>query len=186
MHLLDVLENSAKAGAPRVEVRFSWHGGWLHIDICDNGPGLPPEVAADPANPYSTTRRERKVGLGLGLLRQAAEMTGGSLAIASRPGQGVTLAVEINLASIDARPLGDLADSLATAAIAWPGTSLVVGLAGCEPCLDMALVHDLLDGVPVSHPSVRNYLTGCLREGLAPLMAWAGQVEVDMGVGASG
>jgi hypothetical protein len=177
MHLLDVIENSAKAGAPTVRAMFCWRDSWLTVDIVDDGPGLPPEIARDPTDPYRTTRAERRVGLGLALLRQSAEATGGKLTIVSAPDQGVHLTAEIDMSSIDARPLGDLVDALLTAAIAWPAMALTVSTDRGGDCLDMAVVKQELAGVPMSHPAVRRYVKTCLDDALAPLFDWASAVE---------
>jgi len=88
------------------------------------------------------------------------------------------LSVKIDMGSIDARPLGDLVDALLTAAIAWPEMALAVAADSGEPCLDMATVKRELDGVPLSHPAVRNYLKECLDEALQPLYEWAATVEL--------
>jgi signal transduction histidine kinase len=178
MHLVDIIENSAKAGAAAARVTFHWKGTWLTVEVADDGPGLPPELAADPTDPYGTTRTERKVGLGLAFLRQSAEATGGRLEVETAPGKGVRLAATMDMASIDARPLGDLAGALQVAAVGWPELGLVVRLDGEPPMLDMKAVRQELDGIPASHPEVRKYLAECLEQGLAPLLRWAESVEV--------
>jgi hypothetical protein len=179
LHLLDILENSAKAGAEQAEVEFSWHESCLRIRIRDNGPGLPPEIAADPTDPYRTTRTERPVGLGLSLLRQSAEESGGAIAVVSQPGQGVEVTAEFHFGTIDARPLGDLPGVLAMCALSWPELSLRV-TTGEDVILDMKLVKSELDGLPLSHPAVRTFVEELLRDGLAGLVAWAEQ-ELEMG-----
>ena len=180
LHLLDVLENSAKAGAKAVALDFSWSGARLRVQIADNGPGLPPEIATDPTDPYRTTRTERPVGLGLSLLRQSAEQSGGSIRVESEPGEGVTVTAEFGFDSVDAKPLGDLISVLLIAAVSWPDTDLRVTTQCESDILDMKTVKGELDGIPLSHPAVRTFVVEHLREGLAELMAWAGQ-EFDMG-----
>ena len=180
LHVLDILENSAKAGAKTVAVDFAWSGATLRITIADDGPGLPPAVAEDPTDPYRTTRTERPVGLGLALLRQSAEESGGSLQVRSAPGQGVTVVAEFRLDSVDARPLGDLAGSLALWAVAWEGTDLRVSTFAGDPVLDMQAVRNELDGASASHPAVRAFVGELLQGGLAELVKWSEQ-EFTMG-----
>jgi len=174
LHLLDILENSAKAGAKSVCVDFSWSANRLQVRIGDDGPGLPPEIAADPTDPYRTTRRERPVGLGLSFLRQSAEETGGWVRVESVPGKGVTVTAEFAFGTVDAKPVGDLPGVLTIVAATWPDLDLKVTVRS-ELVLDMQAVKAELDGVPPSHPAVRTFVAELLEGGLAELMAWAGQ-----------
>lgn len=175
LHLLDVLENSVKAGAKAVRLDFTWSGNRLRVRLEDNGPGLPPEIAADPTDPYRTTRRERPVGLGLAFIRQTAEESGGRLTVESKTGRGVTVTAEFLFGTVDAKPLGDLPGVLATATVAWPQLDLRVTAHDGEPFLDTAALKAELNGVPQDHPAIRAFVGELLDEGLADLMAWAGE-----------
>jgi hypothetical protein len=172
LHLLDILENPVRAGATAVVVAFDWEEGLLVLTIDDNGPGFPPEVSDDPTDPFRTTRTERPVGLGLPLLRDAAEQTGGSLLLARAPSGGVRVQARFDMRHIDAKPLGDLAGALVTALLSWPGVDLVVRVQG-EEVLDTVAVRCELDGVPLHEPAVRQFLERILTEATAPLHAWA-------------
>ncbi|MCK5801382.1 MAG: ATP-binding protein [Lentisphaeria bacterium] len=175
LHVLDILENSAKAGATKVELIFGWRDAALNIGIRDNGPGLPDHVAAAPADPYTTTRTERPVGLGLALLKQSAEESGGCMTVESQPGRGVAVQVEFLFGGPDAKPLGDIIGTLSTAVLAWPGADMKVLLALGTVVLDMTIVKAETDGIPLSHPAVRGFIKEALQDGLADLLAWAEQ-----------
>jgi hypothetical protein len=166
---MDVLENAAKAGAARVQVSLWWDGDVFHFEVADNGPGLPAAVAANPTDPYQTSRTERPVGLGLALLRASAEQTGGQLQVQSEPGKGVRVHAAFPMRHVDAKPLGDLAGALLTSALGWP-TDLVLDV-GCPPerILDLTEVRRELDGVTLSHPDIARFLAATIAAGLAPL-----------------
>ena len=169
LHLMDVLENSAKAGAARVQVSLWWEAEVFRLEVADNGPGLPAAVAADPTDPYRTTRTERPVGLGLALLRATAEQTGGWLRVHSEPGKGVRLQAAFPMRHLDAKPLGDLTGALLTSALGWP-TDLVLDVGQPpERILDLAEVRRELGGVPLSHPDIVGFLSATIAAGLAPL-----------------
>jgi signal transduction histidine kinase len=74
LHILDVVENGITAGAGRIEIRVeeSLTSDRLKITVRDNGPGMPPEKASNPEDPFITSRTTRRVGLGLSLLAAAA------------------------------------------------------------------------------------------------------------------
>jgi len=82
LHLLDLLENSMKAGATVVAVTVAERpeADRLRLVVEDNGPGLgvPPAAATDP---FYTTGLGKRTGLGLSPFHAAAEQAGGSLSL---------------------------------------------------------------------------------------------------------
>jgi len=121
-HLFDILENSAKAGASEVKVKFSFSKKIFFCQIIDSGPGI---ISSNVVDPFVTTRKTRRVGLGLPLLKKAAEDTQGYLKINRLNEKGGTiLEFLINMFHIDAKPFGDLARVFIDALIAWPQMNL--------------------------------------------------------------
>ena len=90
LHILDLIQNAvyAKASLITLVITESLPDDRLVITIADNGYGMTPEQTAQAADPYTTSRLTRKVGLGLPLCKQSAEQSGGSLSIVSAPGAG--------------------------------------------------------------------------------------------------
>ena len=84
LNILDIAENSVKAGASLTEILVLESGETLTLTITDNGSGMTKEILNSVTDPFCTTRTTRKVGMGIPLLKLEAEMTGGSLAIESR------------------------------------------------------------------------------------------------------
>ena len=176
LHLLDVIENAAKAGAPSTTVTLKCEGNFFSFTVEDRGPGLPRAMADDPTDPYRTTRTERPVGLGLALLRAAAEQSGGSLVVDSTPDKGVRLQASFDMSGIDAKPLGDVVGALLTAALGWSMNLRVRTADQEEDVLDTAAVRAELDGIPLAHPRVRAFLESALREGLAEVLSKAERI----------
>ena len=77
LHILDIVENSVKAKATLVEVIIEAKNNLLTVTIRDNGKGMDKEFLARVTDPFTTTRTTRKVGMGIPLLKQAAETAGG-------------------------------------------------------------------------------------------------------------
>ena len=71
-------------------------------------------------DPFCTTKEGKRVGLGLGLLAQAAEATGGSLSIDSSPGNGTAITAEFITNHPDMKPIGDLAETIGTIVVGNP------------------------------------------------------------------
>ncbi|MFW5894056.1 MAG: ATP-binding protein [bacterium] len=181
LHLFDVLENSAKAGASEVRLDFAAIGSTLHIELEDDGPGFPPHLLTNPADPYATTRTERPVGLGLALLRQAAEETGGAFQAANGKNGGAHLQISVVMSHWDARPLGDPVGLILETAMAWPQLMLTVSVQVEEAprvqAFNAVQVCEVLEGLPLSHPSVRPILQADLEASFAALVEWADRVR---------
>jgi signal transduction histidine kinase len=129
LHILDLAENSLPAGATIIAVTVAADDAAdrLTILVEDNGPGLsvPPEVAADP---FYTTKSGKQVGLGLALMKGAAERAGGTAVIGSSALGGVAVKAEMGLSHIDRTPLGDLATTVSTLVCTHPDVDFRITL----------------------------------------------------------
>jgi len=114
LHVLDVVENSIRAGATQVNVRLTENKAedLLILEIRDNGKGMDEATRRRCLDPFFTTKERKDVGLGLPLLAQSVEETGGKLVIESARGQGTRIIATFRLNHIDRRPLGDLAGTI--------------------------------------------------------------------------
>jgi signal transduction histidine kinase len=74
------------------------------VEISDTGVGIEPEVMERVTDPFFTTKGGGGTGLGLSIARKVIARHGGSLALASVPGQGTTVTVRLPLV---ARPGAD-------------------------------------------------------------------------------
>jgi len=131
LYLLDILENSVRAGATVVATCISADRlrDELTIGVEDDGPGLPvePEQALDP---FFTTKAHKKTGLGLSLFRQAAEAAGGGLSVGrSDTLGGVAVRAWMKLGDVDRPPLGDVAATIATMVVTNPEVEFRVDVA---------------------------------------------------------
>lgn len=112
LYALDIAQNSITANAARLDLTLSETPEAITLTIADNGKGMSPELLARVSDPFTTTRTTRKMGLGLPLLRMAAEQTGGSLTIESTEGVGTTVTALFRPTHIDCPPVGDLGDTI--------------------------------------------------------------------------
>ena len=73
-HILDITENSVRAGAKLIEISIEEDTARdrLVIEIRDDGPGMNKEVIQKVLDPFFTTKTVRRVGLGLPPLKDAA------------------------------------------------------------------------------------------------------------------
>ena len=116
LNILDIAKNSTAAGATEVGISLVTNeNGMLTMTISDNGCGMDEETLKRVSDPFYTTRKTRKVGLGIPLLRLAAEQTGGEVKIVSTKDEkdhGTTVTATFDTAHIDFCPVGDVISSI--------------------------------------------------------------------------
>lgn len=116
LNILDVAKNSVAAGAKNVIISLVTDSdGILTLTIKDDGCGMTEETLKNVTDPFYTTRTTRKVGLGLPLLKLAAEQTGGYLNIGSSKDEkdhGTKLEAVFDTKSIDFMPIGDIVSTM--------------------------------------------------------------------------
>jgi len=114
LHLLDIAENSIAARATRIDIVIIEDRGEdvLIIRITDNGIGMDDCMREKVLDPFFTTKPRKSVGLGLPLLAQAAEESGGSLTIESGSQEGTEIVASFALSNIDRKPLGDMDETM--------------------------------------------------------------------------
>jgi hypothetical protein len=123
-HLFDILENSVNAKANKIIVKLSYYNKIFSAQIIDNGVGF---NLVNITDPFVTSKKTRKVGLGLPLLKSTAEATGGYLKITKlKKKPGTCVEFEIDMSHIDTRPFGDIPAVFTDAILSWPELDLEV------------------------------------------------------------
>lgn len=118
LNILDIVQNSVSAKATLIEILLAETDETLRITIKDNGKGMSPDFLSTVMDPFSTTRKTRKVGMGIPLFKLAAEQTGGELTIASRTMEmspedhGTEISAFFYKNHMDFTPLGDVVSTL--------------------------------------------------------------------------
>ena len=122
MHMMDIVQNSIRAGASNVEITFIENktDSSLTFSVKDNGTGMTEETVRKISDPFFTSRTTRKVGLGVPFLKMTCEQTGGSLTIQSELNKGTEITAVYRTDHPDCLPLGDLAGYLVLLLIANP------------------------------------------------------------------
>ncbi len=173
LHLLDIAENSVAAQARNITLTVieDLVGDRLHMSVEDDGKGMDAEMVAQVVDPFVTSRTTRKVGLGIPLLKEAAEACNGFLCIASTPGVGTRLDVEFQHSHIDRMPLGDVAGTMLSLVIAYPSVhwTLVYKVDDQEFDFDDLPIKETLDGVPLTEPQILAFVRQMLYDGICEI-----------------
>lgn len=114
LHILDIAENSIRAGAKNIEIHIEEDvkKDRLAITIRDDGAGMDEETQRQALDPFFTTKQSKRVGLGLPLLAAAAQRAGGDVAIHATAGEGTEIVATFQHSHIDRQPLGDMIETL--------------------------------------------------------------------------
>lgn len=114
--VLDIGLNAAMAGASHVTIRISENRAddVLIVTVADNGRGMSPELRRNVLDGFSSTKNNssKTLGLGIALLRQAADLCGGRFKLFSHQTRGTIISARMQRSHIDRPPLGDLAGSI--------------------------------------------------------------------------
>lgn len=109
LHVMDIIENSINGGASEIIVRIErLSPSTLRLTISDNGSGMKAEQRERAMDPFFTTKKGKRFGMGLALFKQAAEETEGSFDIESDEHAGTTVRAVFHTDHADMKPLGDL------------------------------------------------------------------------------
>jgi hypothetical protein len=179
LHLLDIAENSVAANAKNIQIltQYNTLTDRLHMAVIDDGKGMDAEMVKKVVDPFVTTRTTRKVGLGIPLLKEAAEACNGYLTIESQPGKGTRLDVEFQTSHIDRMPMGDLAGTFLSLLVAYPPIHWIFQykVDDKEFSFDDAPIKKELEDIPLTDPSVLAFLRELLDAGvrdLKPAGSW--------------
>ena len=172
LNILDIAENSVKAGASLTEIEIREDSDTLEFEIRDNGKGMKADFLARVTDPFTTTRTTRSVGLGLPLLKMEAEMTGGEFEITSRSAEeyadhGTKVRAKFQKNSIDFIPLGDIVGTVCTLIQGHDDTDFefIHRINGKTVELSTAAMREMLGDVPLSSPDVISWIREYLNEG---------------------
>jgi anti-sigma regulatory factor (Ser/Thr protein kinase) len=170
LHILDIVQNSIRAKAKLIGIEITElpQEDQLIITITDDGAGMSPEQLQQAIDPFYTSRTTRKVGLGLSLFKQNAELTGGTFNIESEEGKGTKVTAVFGLNHLDRPIMGDLVGTLLLL-ISSPETVDYVfkhQTPSGEFVLDTRELKQTLENVPINHPEVRSFLKEMIRENL--------------------
>ena len=173
LNVLDIAENSVKARATLISIVLAENEETLCMTVTDDGCGMKEEILRGVIDPFYTTRTTRRVGLGIPLLKLAAEQTGGYVTITSRheseypDSHGTCVTALFFKKHIDFTPMGDIISTV---------TTLIQG----SPSIDFEFRHEMLDRtvsldtremrkilgaeIPLNDPEIMRWIAQYLQE----------------------
>ena len=176
LYVLDITMNSVRAGATEISVELVEEGEWLTFTVSDNGCGMTAEQLDKLSNPFFTTRKTRKVGLGIPFLKMLAEMTGGEVKITSvhesvSADHGTTTCAKFGKNHIDFIPLGDMVETVKTLIQGSPDINFTYRhkTDRGEVTLSCKEMREVLGDIPLNEPDILSWIGETLKEQYAEL-----------------
>ncbi len=176
LHLLDIIENSARADSSLVEIimKADEKDNYLSFKIIDDGIGMDNETLQNALNPFYTSKSERKkkVGLGIPLFKQNAELCDGKFLMTSEVNKGTTLEAIFKKDHIDRMPVGSLADTVIGSIIGHPETDFLLKI--IHNTLeqefyfefDTRIIKEELGDIPLTYPDVIQFIDENIKNGI--------------------
>lgn len=170
LHLLDIIQNSIEAQSSHIAVEIEKDSitRQLRITVTDNGCGMSEQAIGKALDPFYTSRTTRKVGMGLPMLKQQVEQTGGFLHVISEVNKGTTVSFCFNLWHIDCPPIGNLTDIMSTLFVVNPKINFLLSVTNgvfsftCESNQILEIFKD----IPLSQQELRQYIFQFLSENM--------------------
>jgi anti-sigma regulatory factor (Ser/Thr protein kinase) len=169
LHILDIAENSVRADAKTIEIVITRDTGQdlLHVGVIDDGRGMDAGTLARVRDPFFTTKH-KKTGLGIPLLAQAAEQTGGKVTIESAPGEGTRVLVTFGWSHVDRPAIGNMTDTLIALIAGHPDREYIYEEREGDRFFrfDTREIKAELDGVPITEPAALTAIRNMLKENI--------------------
>lgn len=174
LYVLDITMNSVRAGATKIEVSLEEKGDILTFVVSDNGCGMSEEMQKNLTDPFFTTRKTRKVGLGVPFLKMLAEQTGGGVDISSKAKEeypddhGTVLTATFNFRHVDFIPVGDITETFVSLIQGSPDIDFTFTIAKEKGSVSLscAEVREMLGGdISLAEYEVLSWIRDYLNEG---------------------
>lgn len=168
MHIIDIVQNSIEAGAVKIQLLISEDSisDTFTIEVSDNGRGMDQDQLSSAADPFFTTRKTRRIGLGLPLLKAAAERCEGHMTVNSTKNKGTTVFASFRCSHIDRAPLGNIIDTLVNIIAGNPDLNLnfIHRIDDKEIVFDAHQLKTQLEDIPLNNPAVLNWIRKYLND----------------------
>lgn len=175
LHLLDIAENSVAAQGRNISIEVSEDlpSDLLSVSVTDDGRGMDKWTAQRVLDPFYTTRATRKVGLGIPLLKLAAEQAEGRLTLKTAPGKGAKIEASFRRSHIDRMPLGDLSMTFLALLVSYPHIHWVFAYRTVDAAgqsrefeFDDIELKTVLGDTPLTEPQILKFVRGMFEEGI--------------------
>ncbi len=171
LHILDLAQNSIAAQAKNVIIAINEdEKGYFTFSIADDGCGMSEEMLAQVRDPFVTTRKTRKVGMGIPFIDMVAQQCEGWLDLTSTVGKGTTLKAYFAKDNIDRPPLGNIVETIKILLVGAPQLDVLFTYAKGEESMQFNTkeVREVLgEATDFANPEIYTWLEDYLTQEIA-------------------
>ena len=170
MYILDIVNNSIRAGAKNIHVFItdSVKDNIIDIMMVDDGCGMNEETLNRVTDPFYTSRKTRNVGLGVPMFKDSVEMSGGTFHIASLENDGTLTQGTYVKDHLDTPPMGDIVETMITLIQYDENIDYIFeyNQDHHQFVLNTIDIKKILEDVPINHVEVIGWLREYIKEGM--------------------
>lgn len=170
LHIIDITHNSIRAGATEItiEMEDSEAKDLLSIKIIDNGCGMPEDMIEAINSRFYSCRKERKIGMGIALLKFHSELCNGKFYLKSKVGVGTEIYASYQRSHIDLQPKGDLPGCFASFICQYQDINFIIRYITDEGTFELstAEVKEVFEGMNLNNLEIMNSLKELIRENI--------------------
>ncbi|MBE6107440.1 MAG: ATP-binding protein [Erysipelotrichaceae bacterium] len=156
MTILDIANNSLAVKAQRIEIEIvdSDAKNLISIEIKDNGKGMSDDQIAQAIDPFYTTRKTRRIGLGIPFFKDLADLCEGSFSLKSD--HGVQIYASMRKNHWDRPPMGDLGETISTLIQSDPDVHLILTITTDAETkkFDTEEIKVILEDISIAEPEI--------------------------------
>jgi Histidine kinase-, DNA gyrase B-, and HSP90-like ATPase len=167
-HLLDITQNAVEAKATEIYITLAFKNQSLHFSVEDNGLGMDQKTIGKAMDPFFTTRKTRKIGLGIPLLLHNCKSTHGTLNINSVLGKGTSIEAVLHTDSIDMIPNGDIAGAASLLICNHAGINIqfTYKIGDHHFSINTKTINNATNGMALHTPEMRRAVKEIITEGI--------------------
>ena len=170
LHIIDITRNSIRAGATEIaiEMEDSEAKDLLSIKITDNGCGMPQEMIDAINETFYSCRKERKIGMGIALLKFHSQLCEGNFHLKSKVGEGTEIYASYRRSHIDMQPKGDLSDCFANFICQYSGINFIIRYITDEGTFELSTadVKEVFEGMELNNYEIIKSLKELIHENI--------------------
>jgi hypothetical protein len=141
----------------------------LSLKIIDNGCGMPKEMMDAINETFYSSRPERKIGMGIALLKFHSELCNGKFYLKSEVGKGTELYADYQRSHIDLQPKGDLAGCFSNFICQYQDINFIIKHTTDDDYFELSTadVKEVFEGMNLNDVNIINNLKDLIAENIA-------------------
>ena len=172
LHIIDIVHNSIRAKATEIVIEMvdSEKQDLLSLKIIDNGCGMPKEMMDAINETFYSSRPERKIGMGIALLKFHSELCNGKFHLTSEVGKGTEIYADYQRSHIDLQPKGDLAGCFSNFICQYQDINFIIRYTTDDDYFELSTadVKEVFEGMNLNDVNIINNLKEFISENINP------------------